>query len=48
MLLIPTRVDYLRLTDNYHQVDEWRSRGGGGSDDGDDGITRWKSIRVNP
>ena len=58
MLLIPTRVDYLRLTDNYHQVDEWRSRGGGGSDDGDDdGIIggsssspsrRWKSIRVNP
>jgi hypothetical protein len=40
MLLIPTRVDYLRLTDNYHQVDEWRSRGKGGSNDGDnDGIT---------
>jgi pyridoxamine 5'-phosphate oxidase len=40
MLLIPTRVDYLRLTDNYHQVDEWRSRGGGGSNDDneEDGI----------
>jgi hypothetical protein len=24
MLLYPTRVDYLRLTDNYHQIDEWR------------------------
>jgi hypothetical protein len=23
MLLYPTRVDYLRLTDNYHQIDEW-------------------------
>ena len=59
MLLIATCVDYLRLTDNYHQVDEWQSRGGGGSNDDneDDGIIgessssssrRWKSIRVNP
>ena len=56
MLLYPTRVDYLRLTDNYHQVDEWFSRGSGGGNDGDDGIiggsssssSRWKSMRVNP
>ncbi len=38
MLLCPTRVDYLRLTDNYRQVDEW-SR---------DSHKGWKSIRVNP
>jgi hypothetical protein len=55
MLLILTRIDYLRLTDNYHQFDEWQSWGGGVSDEGDDGITggsssssssshRWKSI----
>ncbi len=58
MLLIPTHVDYLRLTNNYHQVDKWRSWGGGGSNDSDDCITggsssssssrRWKSIRINP
>ncbi len=30
MLLYPFRVDYLRLTDNYRQVDEWDATGGRG------------------
>ena len=30
MLLYPFRVDYLRLTDNYCQVDEWDATGGRG------------------
>lgn len=41
MLLYPTKVDYLRLGDNYRQVDEW--------DWGDaDDECQWKSMRVNP
>ena len=30
MLLYPFRVDYLRLTDNYHRVDEWDRKGRNG------------------
>ncbi|KAL3807343.1 hypothetical protein ACHAXA_011167 [Cyclostephanos tholiformis] len=48
MLLYPFRVDYLRLTDNYHRVDEWDRKGRNGrngrrgilrreGDDNDDG-----------
>ena len=37
MLLYPTHVDYLRLGDNYRQVDEWKSS-----------ELHWNSLRVNP
>eukprot|EP00585_Thalassiosira_rotula_P025314 CAMPEP_0196234038 /NCGR_PEP_ID=MMETSP0913-20130531/4252_1 /TAXON_ID=49265 /ORGANISM="Thalassiosira rotula, Strain GSO102" /LENGTH=241 /DNA_ID=CAMNT_0041514989 /DNA_START=51 /DNA_END=776 /DNA_ORIENTATION=+ len=42
MLLYPSKIDYLRLTDNYRQIDEW--------DWGGDGCSgrHWKSMRVNP
>ena len=44
MLLYPAKIDYLRLTDNYRQIDEWdRSDGGDGG-----GGCHWKSMRVNP
>ena len=36
MLLYPSTIDYLRLGDNYRQIDEWEER------------CRWKSMRVNP
>lgn len=38
MLLVPTRVKYLRLRDNYAQNDEYGGTGSGG----------WESVRVNP
>jgi len=41
MLLYPVKIDYLRLTDNYRQIDEWDWSGGGGG-------CHWKSMRVNP
>ena len=42
MLLYPTKIDYLRLGDNFRQVDEW-------SNDGPSGVSsRWRSTRVNP
>ncbi|EJK77074.1 hypothetical protein THAOC_01110 [Thalassiosira oceanica] len=42
MLLYPTKIDYLRLGDNFRQVDEW-------SDYGPSSVrSRWRSIRVNP
>ena len=40
MLLYPTKIDYLRLGDNYRQVDEW--------DLGGENVGGWKSRRVNP
>jgi len=44
MLLYPSKIDYLRLTDNYRQVDEWDWVGdGGGCSE-----RHWKSMRVNP
>jgi hypothetical protein len=43
MLLYPTRVDYLRLSDNYHQIDEL-VRG----DIGDETSCRWMARRANP
>eukprot|EP01082_Thalassiosira_pseudonana_P012141 g10877.t1 g10877 contig40:18354-19718(+) len=39
MLLYPTNVDYLRLGDNYRQLDEW--------DESDDKC-HWSSLRTNP
>lgn len=42
MLLYPTKIDYLRLGDNYRQVDEWEW----GGDDASG--CQWKSKRVNP
>ena len=36
MLLYPSTIDYLRLGDNYRQIDEWEES------------CRWKSMRVNP
>jgi pyridoxamine 5'-phosphate oxidase len=42
MLLYPTRVDYLRLSDNYHQVDDLER------DDGMERSGRWIAKRVNP
>ena len=60
MLLYPTRVDYLRLTDNYHQIDEWRkNEQEEEQEEGkskimmiqkDDGsaVYSWESMRVNP
>lgn len=44
MFLYPTKVDYLRLGDNYRQVDEvaW------GNDNGGDGGCYWKSMQVTP
>lgn len=59
MLLYPRTVDYLRLGDNYRQVDEWEEDRGGddndrdddGGHDGNDGAEggcRWKSMRVTP
>lgn len=53
MLLYPTKVDYLRLGDNYRQVDEW-DRGGNSAKDkaeADADVSAgcgWKSMRVNP
>eukprot|EP00571_Detonula_confervacea_P003932 CAMPEP_0172326324 /NCGR_PEP_ID=MMETSP1058-20130122/56189_1 /TAXON_ID=83371 /ORGANISM="Detonula confervacea, Strain CCMP 353" /LENGTH=377 /DNA_ID=CAMNT_0013043077 /DNA_START=24 /DNA_END=1157 /DNA_ORIENTATION=- len=44
MLLYPTKIDYLRLGDNYRQVDEWDW----GDADATAGGCRWKSMRVNP
>ena len=40
MLLYPTKIDYLRLGDNYRQVDEL--------DWGGENVGGWKSRRVNP
>lgn len=37
MLLYPTVVDYLRLGDNFRQVDNWEAGDG-----------QWNSVRVNP
>lgn len=42
MLLYPTKIDYLRLGDNFRQVDEWDWSDDGGEE------CRWKSKRVNP
>lgn len=52
MLLYPRRVDYLRLTDNYRQIDEVLLNTDNGSDNnnnnnGGDSIS-WSSTRVNP
>jgi len=41
MLFYPAKIDYLRLGDNYRQIDEWDWG------DGDRGC-HWKSMRVNP
>ena len=60
MLLYPTRVDYLRLTDNYHQIDEWRKNKE--EEEQEEGKSlimmiqkddrsadyRWESMHVNP
>jgi hypothetical protein len=53
MLLYPTRVDYLRLTDNYHQIDEWRKNDTKEEEQEEDKSkmtiqNRWVSMRVNP
>jgi hypothetical protein len=60
MLLYPTRVDYLRLTDNYHQIDEWRHNDTKKEEheelkskmmmqkDDSSAVNRWVSMRVNP
>lgn len=45
MLLYPTAVDYLRLGDNFRQIDEWVGIDGAGDDDSGH---IWKSRRVNP
>ena len=42
MLLYPTKIDYLRLGDNFRQVDEWSS------DRASSVGARWTSLRVNP
>ena len=46
MLLFPTKIDYLRLGDNFRQVDEleW----GGEEANDSDARCHWRSIRVNP
>jgi len=50
MLLHPTRVDYLRLTDNYKQVDELVVNEGGDADTQLDinVETSWRFSRLNP
>mmetsp|Transcript_29388 Transcript_29388/g.41120 ORF Transcript_29388/g.41120 Transcript_29388/m.41120 type:complete len:297 (-) Transcript_29388:157-1047(-) len=42
MLLLPKHVDYLRLGDNYRQIDELSTN------DNDEGTTAWTQNRVNP
>ena len=44
MLLYPTKIDYLRLGDNFRQVDAWDC----GDDGAEAGDCQWKSMRVNP
>ncbi|KAL7496936.1 hypothetical protein ACHAWT_008796 [Skeletonema menzelii] len=39
MLLYPTKIDYLKLGENYRQVDEWKW-------DGDK--SQWEQLRMNP
>ena len=41
MLLYPTKIDYLKLGENYRQIDEWKWN------DGDD-KSRWEQERMNP
>lgn len=40
MLLYPTKIDYLKLGENYRQIDEWKWDG--------DGESQWKQVRMNP
>lgn len=46
MLLYPTKIDYLRLGDNFRQIDEWQWNVESGDDTG--GGYMWNSMRVNP
>ena len=41
MLLYPTKIDYLKLGENYRQIDEWKWN------DGDDN-SQWEQVRMNP
>lgn len=41
MLLYPTKIDYLRLGENYRQIDEWTW-------DGDGDKSQWEQMRMNP
>lgn len=43
MLLYPTKIDYLKLGENYRQIDEWKWNGG---DDNDN--SHWEQVRMNP
>ncbi|KAL7525595.1 hypothetical protein ACHAXR_002422 [Thalassiosira sp. AJA248-18] len=57
MLLYPTKIDYLKLGDNYRQIDEWdrgdAAAAAAAAAADDDAVEladgcRWKSMRVNP
>ncbi|KAK1748196.1 pyridoxamine 5'-phosphate oxidase family protein [Skeletonema marinoi] len=39
MLLYPTKIDYLKLGENYRQIDEWKWEGG---------ESQWEQLRMNP
>lgn len=41
MLLYPTKIDYLKLGENYRQIDEWTW-------DGDGDKSQWEQMRMNP
>lgn len=48
MLLHPTRVDYLRLGDNYRQVDTLDQSYDGDESNGNNEAEKWNCERVNP